>query len=259
MVWSVDPILFELGPFSVKWYGLLFAISFIVGFYIMERIYRLESKPVESLNSLLMVMVVATIVGARLGHCLLYDPGFYLSHPLEILKIWKGGLASHGGAIGIVSGLWIYSRKHEAQPVLWLLDRIAIPVALAGSFIRLGNFFNSEIVGEPSDVPWAIVFARLDGLARHPAQLYESVAYLIIFGSLLAIYRRLGPSIPAGRLIGLFMILVFGARFMIEFVKTAQAAYSLPFALSVGQFLSIPAILIGIWLLYKSFSPKWSG
>ena len=259
MNWNVDPILFELGPLSVRWYGVLFALSFLLGHFIVERIYRLEGKPVEDLGPLLMVMMLSTIIGARLGHCLFYDPVYYLSHPIEILKVWEGGLASHGGAIGIVTGLVIYSRKHPSQPFLWLLDRIAIPIALAGSLIRLGNLFNSEIVGDPTNVPWAIVFERLDALPRHPAQLYESLAYLIIFFVLHRMYKKAGPSIPRGRLIGVFLVLVFGARFVIEFVKTEQAAYSLPFELSVGQLLSIPAILIGLWLLSKSFKSNCSG
>lgn len=257
-VWNADPILFELGPLSVKWYGVLFATGFLVGYAIMSRIFRLEGKPQEDLGDLLIYMMVATIVGARLGHCFFYAPEYYLSNPLDIVKVWEGGLASHGGAIGITLGLWLYSGRHPSQPFLWLLDRIAIPTALAGSFIRLGNFFNSEIIGVPSDWPWAVVFARVDHIPRHPAQLYESLAYLLIFGVLAAVYRRQGPDVRRGKLLGLFLILVFGARLLIEIVKTQQAAYSLPFALSVGQLLSIPAVLVGVWLVWASCSKKWS-
>lgn len=256
-VWNADPVLFELGPLSVKWYGLLFATGFLVGYAIMSRIYRLESKPQEDLGTLLLYMMVATVIGARLGHCFFYAPGYYLSNPLEIVKVWNGGLASHGGAIGITFGLWFYSLRHPSQPFLWLIDRIAIPTALAGSFIRLGNFFNSEIIGEPTDLPWAVVFARVDDIPRHPAQLYESVAYLLVFGVLAAVYTRLyrghGSDMPRGRILGLFLVFVFSARVLIEIVKTPQAAYSLPVALSVGQLLSIPAVLIGIWLVWRSF------
>ena len=257
-IWDFDPVFFELGPLTVQWYGVLFSLAFLVGYTIMSRIYRLENKPQEDLGDLLVYMMVATIVGARLGHCLFYAPGYYLSNLLEILKVWEGGLASHGGAIGIALGMWMYSRRHPSQPFLWLLDRLVIPTALAGSFIRLGNFFNSEIIGEPSDAPWAIVFAGIDRIPRHPAQLYESVAYLIIFGLLAAVYRRLEPDIPRGRILGLFLVLVFSARMLIEVIKTQQAAYSLPFAMSVGQLLSIPAIMIGVWFIWQSnsFTPE---
>lgn len=254
--WNADPVLFELGPLSVKWYGLLFAAAFLVGYAIMDRIFRMENKPQEDLGDLLIYMMVATIVGARLGHCFFYAPAYYLRNLLDIVKIWEGGLASHGGAIGITLGVWLYSRRHPTESFLWLLDRIAIPTALAGSFIRLGNFFNSEIIGEPSNGPWAIAFARVDNIARHPAQLYESLAYLLIFGILAAVYRKQGADIPRGRILGLFLVLVFSARVLIEVVKTQQAAYSLPFALSVGQLLSIPAVLIGVWLIWRSYSGK---
>jgi len=257
-VWNANPILFEVGPLSVKWYGVLFATGFLVGYAIMSRIFRLEGKPQEDLGDLLLYMMVATVVGARLGHCFFYAPEYYLSNPLDIVKVWEGGLASHGGAIGITLGLWLYARLHPSQPFLWLLDRIAVPTALAGSFIRLGNFFNSEIIGVPSDRPWAVIFARVDHIPRHPAQLYESLAYLVIFGVLAVVYRRQGPDVSRGKLLGLFLVLVFGARLLIETLKTQQAAYSLPFAMSVGQLLSIPAILIGIWFVWASSSKQWS-
>jgi prolipoprotein diacylglyceryl transferase len=203
-------------------------------------------------DNLLLVMMVSTIVGARLGHFLFYDPAFYLSHPFEILKVWKGGLASHGGLLGILIGLWIYSRKRPSQPYLWLLDRIAVPTALAGSFIRIGNFFNSEIIGEPTSLPWAIVFDRVDPFPRHPAQLYESVCYLVIFGILWRVYWRRRQETPRGLLLGLFLVLVFSARFLIEFVKVHQAAYGMGFPLSVGQLLSIPAVVAGVLLLIRA-------
>ncbi|GMQ82718.1 MAG: prolipoprotein diacylglyceryl transferase [Rhodothermia bacterium] len=255
-VWNVDRVLIELGPFSIKWYGLLFATGFLIGYEIIRRIYVLEEKPEEDLGRLLVYMLVATVVGARLGEVVFYNPDYYFSHPFEILKVWKGGLASHGGGIGIGIGLYLYSRSRDAQPYLWLLDRIAIPTALAGALIRLGNFFNSEIIGDPTDVPWAVVFSRVDSLPRHPAQLYESVAYVLIFAVLYSIYRRRGRSVPDGLLLGLFFLMVFSARFFIEYVKAQQAAYILPVPLSVGQLLSIPAILLGIGLLIYSSSIK---
>ena len=248
----MSPEIFQLGPFSIRWYGLLFATAFFLGFLYMRRVYVRERKSVADLDSLLIYMMISTIVGARLGHCLFYDPGYYLSNPLEIIKVWRGGLASHGGAIGIFTGLYLYSRKHPDQPYLWLLDRVAVPVPLAGFFIRLGNLFNSEILGIPTDKPWAIVFARIDELPRHPAQLYESISYLLIFVLLNLTYRKFGERTPPGLLVGLFLVLVFTARFIIEFVKVRQADFGIFLPLSVGQLLSIPAIIAGVILLIRA-------
>ena len=151
IVWDASPILFELGPLAIRWYGLLFATGFLVGFIIIKNVFEREGKPLEDLDRLLIVMILATVVGARLGHGLFYHPGFYLSNPLRLIEIWKGGLASHGAGIGIVTGIWLYSRKRPEQPFLWVLDRIAIPIALGACLIRVGNLFNSEIVGIPSN------------------------------------------------------------------------------------------------------------
>lgn len=251
--WEGDPILFELGPLSVRWYGLLFAAGFLLGFAIMSRIFELERKPPKDLDVLLGYMMVGTIVGARLGHTMFYHPEFYLTHPVEILKVWKGGLASHGGAIGILVALYLYSRSRPEQPYLWVLDRMAIPTALGGFFIRIGNFFNSEILGQPSELPWAVVFARIDQVPRHPAMLYESFSYGLIFLLLYGVYQRVGPRVPRGALFGLFMALVFSARFMIEFVKMRQAPFAEGWPISMGQLLSLPAILIGIGMLIWAF------
>ena len=258
MYWDIDPVLFELGPLSIKWYGLLFATAFLLGTVIMTQIYRIEGKPEGDIGTLTMYMMVATVVGARLGHCLFYDPGYYLSHPLEILQVWKGGLASHGGAIGITIGLLLYAKKHATQPFLWLMDRIVIPAALGGSLIRVGNFFNSEIVGNPSDLPWAVTFARLDLIPRHPAQLYEATAYVVIFIVLGWVYKNSIYKPPPGKLTGLYLVLVFSVRILVELVKTQQEAFNVPLGLSVGQLLSFPAVIIGLVLLARSNSIKWS-
>ncbi len=250
--WDVSPELLRLGPFALRWYGLCFVLGFLLGYFIVRWIFQREHKPERDLDRLLFYMLAGTIIGARLGHCLFYEPAFYLRHPLEILMIWKGGLASHGGAIGILISLYLYSRSRPEQPYLWLLDRIAIPTALGGCFIRLGNLFNSEILGTPTDVPWAFVFARIDDVPRHPAQLSESIVYLLIFAVLLAVYRKLGERTPRGLLTGLFLALVFGARFPIEFVKVRQAAFGEGLPLSMGQLLSIPMILAGLVLLWRA-------
>lgn len=248
--WDVSPIIFELGPFAVRWYGLLFALSFFLGFFIMRWIFRREQRPERDLDQLLLYMVAGTIIGARLGHVIFYDPGYYFSNPVEIIKVWRGGLASHGGAVGILIALYLYTRRRPDQPYLWLLDRIVIPVALAGSFIRLGNLFNSEILGVPADVPWAFVFARVDPVPRHPAQLYESIGYAVIFTVLFVLYRRSERVRESrGLLLGLFLTSVFTWRFLVEFVKVRQAAFEDAFLLSVGQLLSIPAIIAGVVLI----------
>lgn len=254
--WNVSPTIVEIGPLAPRWYGLLFALGFVVGFYVMRSIFQREGKPEADLDRLLLYMLGGTIVGARLGHVLFYEPGYYLSHPLQILMIWRGGLASHGGLVGILVALWLYARNRPGQPYLWLLDRIAVPAVLAGAFIRLGNLFNSEILGRTTDVPWAFVFVQapppFNNAPRHPAQLYESISYVLIFAVLMAIYRRSGARTPRGLLAGLFLVLVFSARFLIEFVKVRQAAFGEALPLSVGQLLSLPAILVGVALLLYS-------
>lgn len=250
--WGVGPDIFSLGPITIRWYGLLFATAFFLGFLYMRYVFVRENRPVASLDSLLMYMMISTVVGARLGHCLFYDPGYYLSNPIEIIKVWRGGLASHGGAIGILIGMYMYAKKQANQPYLWLLDRVVVPIALAGSLIRLGNLFNSEILGVPTEKPWAIVFTRVDDLPRHPAQLYESVSYLFIFLFLNLVYRKLGEKTPRGLLLGLFLVLVFSARFLIEFVKVRQAAFGEALPLSIGQLLSIPAVLAGLFFLIRA-------
>ncbi|MEJ2543846.1 MAG: prolipoprotein diacylglyceryl transferase [Calditrichaceae bacterium] len=175
--WNVNPEIFHIGFISIRYYSLLFMLSFILGIAIFHGVYKRENKPKEDLDPLLIYMMLGTVIGARLGHCLFYDPSYYLSNPIKILKVWEGGLASHGAAIGILLSLYLYSRKHPDQPFLWLVDRIVITVALAGFFIRMGNLFNSEIIGKPTDVPWAFKFIRAqvpDPLTpRHPTQIYE--------------------------------------------------------------------------------------
>ncbi len=249
--WNVNPEIFRIGFVAVRWYSLLFMLAFVAGIYIMNKIYKLENKPVEAVDPLLMYMLFSTVIGARLGHCLFYDPAYYLRNPVKILMVWEGGLASHGAAIGILTGLYLYSRKYKDQPFLWLVDRVVIPVALAGAFIRTGNLFNSEIIGAPTDLPWAFVFDRVDQIPRHPSQIYEALAYLFIFVILYRLYMKQKENTPKGQLLGLFLILVFGFRFFVEFVKANQEAFEQGMTLNMGQILSIPAVLAGVWLLYR--------
>ena len=254
--WSVSPEIFKLGPFSIRWYGLLFALGFIVGYQIMFYIFKLEKKKQKDLEALTITMILGTVIGARLGHCLFYEPEYYLSHPIEILTVWHGGLASHGAAIGIALALWYYVRKRPDISMVWILDRIGIVTALAGCFIRLGNFFNSEILGSPADNPWSVVFTRIDQIPRHPAQLYESISYLAIFIILFLIYRGKKGKTAPGLLFGLFFLLVFGMRFIIEFFKDVQVDFERTMTLNMGQLLSIPLILIGIAFIIYSFKKK---
>jgi prolipoprotein diacylglyceryl transferase len=253
-VWSSSPEMFSLGPLSIRWYGVFFALSFLIGLYIMTRIFELEKKKEADLNQLFYFIIAGTVIGARLGHCLFYEPGFYLSNPIEILKIWRGGLASHGGGIGIITAVYLYSKRHNDQNMLWVLDRLSLPTMLGSAFIRLGNFFNSEIIGNPTEVPWAVVFVRIDMLPRHPTMLYESAVYIVIFAILMAGYWLWQWQKRPGLIFGSLLSSVFVARFFIEFTKTRQASYGVDLPISVGQWLSIPFVLVGVYLLYRALT-----
>lgn len=250
LVWNPDPVLIDFGLIKIRWYGLLFATAFLLGFNIMKSIYIKEERDEENLDSLFVYLVVGTIVGARLGHCFFYNPSYYLSNPFKLIAVWEGGLASHGGGIGILTALYFYQKKFN-ESYLELLDRLTIPTALGGMFIRIANFFNSEIIGVPTLSTWGVIFKRVDMIPRHPAQLYEAFSYGLIFIFLFFLYKKIGERLGNGTLFGLFLLLIFGARFMVEFVKTKQAFYSSGFILSTGQTLSIPFILIGLFFTIK--------
>ncbi|MCQ8128248.1 prolipoprotein diacylglyceryl transferase [Methylomonas rivi] len=242
-IWNIDPIFIDFGLIKIRWYGLMFAMGFVGSFMTMQWIYQREGRNVEELDTLLWYMVIATIVGARLGHTLFYDPAYYLSHPVKILAIWEGGLASHGAAIGILTALYLYRRRF-GDSYFWLLDRVTIPTALAGALIRIGNFFNSEILGLPTQEPWGVIFARVDPLPRHPVQLYEALGYLLVYGVCLQIYKKQAGK--PGFVFGCFLVMMFSARFLLEYFKTEQAMYDTGLALTAGQLLSIPFFLAGI-------------
>ncbi len=252
--WNVDPTIFHLpfGEMEVRWYGLLFASAFILGYYIMLKFFKKEGLTVELLDKLTLYMALGTIIGARLGHCFFYQPDYYLQNPLEILMIWHGGLASHGAAIGILIALYLFVRKYN-KPYLWILDRIVIVVALSGFFIRMGNLMNSEIYGETTGLPWGFIFVRNnETIPKHPTQIYEALSYLLIFAFLLFLYYKNDAKIRKGFLFSLFMILVFTARFFIEFIKEAQVPFEQYLAINMGQILSIPFVLAGGVLLFFS-------
>lgn len=246
LIWNIDPIFIDIGFLKIRWYGLMFASGFVGSFLTMQWIYNREGKNIEELDTLLWYMVIATVLGARLGHTLLYDPAYYLSHPLKILAIWEGGLASHGATLGIILALYLYTRKY-GDSFFWLLDRVSIPTALAGALIRIGNFFNSEILGLPTQEPWAVIFSRIDFVPRHPVQLYEAFCYLLVYGICLQIYKKYHQR--SGFAFGCYLCLAFSARFAMEYFKTEQAMYDTGLALTTGQVLSLPFFLVGVVLI----------
>lgn len=347
ILWDQDPVLFRMGGFEARWYGLFFAMAFVIGQLIIARIFKAEGKTEKQVESLTLYMIVATVVGARLGHCLFYEPDYYLANPVEILKVWKGGLASHGATIGIILAMYLWARK-EKTTWLWILDRIVIVVALGGAFIRLGNLMNSEIVGKPTDSPLAFVFAHagreaieasapevvkglhfrkdpkaegvflngggaprvhilaeleapgadpivLQGYAerqlpaalmsydeahehfrpedaplnpklangtlevdlaavpRHPAQLYEALSCIVLFLLLYTTWSRRKGSLPDGRLFGAFVVVLFTLRFAYEFLKENQVAFEDTMTFNLGQSLSIPLVMVGLYILSRSY------
>jgi len=249
-------------------YGLLFVTGLVIGYFIIKRMFNKEGVKDDYLDKLVLYMVLATVVGARLGHVFFYGPYWgvdgYFSNPLSIFKIWEGGLASHGGAIAILIALLIYSRRVVKKPMIWILDRIAAPIAIAACFIRLGNLINHEIVGIPTNLPWAFSFSRFynqelggyDLTPRHPAQLYEAICYLLAFLILIFIYWKKRGYEKPGLVFGLFLVLVFGTRFCVEFIKIGQTARDSVLFLNTGQILSIPLVLAGVYILWKALKKK---
>ncbi len=288
ITWNVDPVLFHLGSLQVRWYGLLWALGFLIGYFIMKRIYQREKMAEDALDKLLIYMLVSTVVGARLGHCLFYEPDYYLSNPLKIFAVWEGGLASHGGAIGILIGLWLYMRnynkskkeKNDLQHInyIWILDRIVVAVCLVGALIRVGNVMNHEIYGTPTSLPWGFVFLRgseqfcgtfdnytpcfawdapcppSEWLPCHPTGLYEAFFCLVAMGILLWMYYKhdLGHKQP-GLMFGTFLVIIFGSRICIEFLKNVQVEFERNMVFDMGQWLSVPFVLIGIGMIVWSF------
>ena len=288
ITWNVDPVLIHLGSLQIRWYGLLWALGFLIGYFIMKRIYKREKMTDDSMDKLLIYMLVSTVIGARLGHCLFYEPDYYLSNPLKMLAVWEGGLASHGGAIGILIGLWLYVRdynkskkeKDNLQQInyIWILDRIVVAVCLVGALIRVGNVMNHEIYGTPTSLPWGFVFMRgseqfcgtfdnytacnawdapcppSEWLPCHPTGLYEAFFCLVTMGILLWMYykRDLGHKQP-GLMFGTFLVIIFGSRILIEFLKNVQVDFERNMTFDMGQWLSVPFVLIGIGMIVWSY------
>ena len=258
IIWDVNPEIFSIGSFSIRWYGLLFASGFLVGQRIMAHIFRKEGLKETLLDSLLLTMVITTVVGARLGHFLFYEPEVLFKNPLRVILPSFAGLASHGATIGILLGLYFYARAKKMN-FLWVVDRIVIVVALAGCFIRMGNLMNSEIIGKVTDVPWAFVFTRnfeFTQYPRHPAQLYEAIACLVLCFLLFWMWNKRKTQTSQGLLLGIFLIWVFGLRFVIEFFKENQVAFENELPFNMGQILSVPAVILGIVFLVYAFKNK---
>ncbi len=266
IIWDASKDIFTIPGINwpVRWYGLLFACAFLGSQFIMSKVFKIEQRPPKYLDILTIYIVAGTVLGARLGHCLFYQPEVYFKHPLDILKIWEGGLASHGGAIGIILAIWLYC-KRTGESLMWLFDRITLVVPFSGMLIRIGNLMNHEIVGLPTNVSWGFKFMRndedlaelaLDGVAipaRHPSQLYEAAFCLFLFLLMLYLWKTRRHVLPPGFMFGLFCVLLFTQRFIGEFFKEVQVSWENKIDFNMGQNLSIPFIIFGAFLMFSSY------
>ena len=270
--WEPSETIFKIGDFGIHYYSLMFVIAFTLGYYLMKRMFNKENISEEFIEPLLVYVVFSTLIGARLGEVFFYNWDYYSNHLIEILLpirekenggflfgllnnyefIGFRGLASHGASIGIILGLYIYQRKYNYKPLLWLLDRLSIPVSLGAFFVRIGNFFNSEIVGKYTGNNFGVIFInRGETLPRHPTQLYESFGYLILFLILNYLYKNRENN--NGYLFGIFLSTMFTIRFIVEFLKESQGGFESKLTLlSTGQWLSIPMILSGLFIIIYS-------
>ena len=275
VTWTASPNIFD-GFVTVRWYGVMFAIGFWFGYEVVYRIFKHEGARESWVNALFFFVVIATVVGARLGHVFFYDWDYYSQHLSEIPKIWEGGLASHGGVLGIIIAIWLYSKWITKKPMLWTFDRVVVPVGLVAALIRIGNLMNHEIYGGPTTMPWGFKFITNDAPTRyldqfvngatptpefftvpcHPTQIYEALCYLLIFGIVMWMYWKRNLQERPGLIFGVFMLGIFVPRFCIEFLKNVQEAWEVGLrqscGLDMGQILSIPFIVLGIWLVVRA-------
>lgn len=268
ITWDVDPAIFHILGREIRWYGLLWAIGLLAAMIIVQRIFQKENIQPKWFDSLVSYIIIGIIVGARLGHCLLYAPEYYLANPLKILAVWEGGLASHGGTIGIIIAVYLYSRKVTHKSMLWTFDRIIVPTGLTAALIRIGNLMNSEIYGKPTTQPWGFNFVRdkswhlplsqggSDALPCHPTQIYEAAIYLLVFIICYTLYYKTDAKKRQGFILGVAMIIIFAGRFFIEFLKNIQEPFEnaliSTIGINQGQLLSIPFIIWGIWLIWHA-------
>lgn len=242
VIWHPNPEIFKMGGFAIRWYGLLFALGFYFGYLVIKYFLKKEQQNKNLLDPLLLYVALGTVIGARLGHCLFYEPEIYLKQPLQILFVWKGGLASHGAAVGIILSLILFA-KRKKLPILYLFDRISVVVPLGGALIRVGNLMNSEIFGIPTQLPWAFVFSNIDTIPRHPTQIYEALFCLILFAFLLYIYLKNEGEPKPGIIFGYLILFLFLFRFFIEFLKENQVDFENELTFNMGQYLSIPFVI----------------
>ncbi len=268
--WNVDPEIFSFGVLTVRWYGLLWALGIYATLLIVQKLYKHENHPEEWIDKQFMYVVIGTILGARLGHCFFYEwyelpqpitflgvkfnyfnP--YLKEPWNLVKVWEGGLASHGGAIGILVAMYLFSRNVTHKGVFWGLDRLVLGVAITGAMIRLGNLMNSEIYGGTTSLPWGFIFERNgETVPKHPTQIYEMIYCLVTFGVLWWLYWKKEAYKRTGLLLGVFLIGIFFSRFLLEFIKNDQEAFESHLFLNMGQILSLPLIVLGFYLIINN-------
>lgn len=269
--WNVNPVIFHIGSFGLRWYSIGFVLAFTLGYIIVANMFKREKVDSKYLDSLLLYLFLAVLIGARLGHCIFYDASYYLTgeHWIEIIlpfgktpNGWKftgyEGLASHGAAVGVLVAIWLYYRKYQMNPV-WFVDRLVIVIALGGAFIRIGNLFNSEIYGVQTSLPWGFIFEQNnETVPKHPTQLYEALSYLIIFAVCYLVYLKKQSRLRPGVLFGWWLIALFGVRLLIEFVKEEQVDFEKGMTLDMGQWLSIPFILLGVVMCILGYKGVFS-
>ncbi|MCC8155105.1 MAG: prolipoprotein diacylglyceryl transferase [Tannerellaceae bacterium] len=267
ITWTVDPTIFSIGSREIRWYGLMFAVGFSIGYMIVARMWKKENLNPAWIDSLLIYTVVGTVVGARLGHCLFYNPGYYLANPIEILKVWEGGLASHGGTLGIIIAIYFYSKRVSHKSMLWAFDKLVVPTGLVTAMIRFGNLMNHEIYGHPRDLAWGFRFIEnlhawrmgaepVFSPPSHPTQIYEALVYLLTFILCMWLYFKKEAYKKEGLIFGIFMICIFGSRFFIEFLKNNQEAFEEGMTFNMGQWLSIPFVILGVWCIWRALKKK---
>ncbi|MFA6877131.1 MAG: prolipoprotein diacylglyceryl transferase [Parabacteroides sp.] len=263
ITWTVDPAIFTIGSHEIRWYGLAFAIGFLIGYKIVEKMWKQEKLNPAWIDSLLLYTFLGTVIGARLGHVLFYAPGYYFANPIEIFKIWEGGLASHGGTLGIIIAVYFYSRRVSHRSMLWAFDKLVVPTGLVAAFIRLANLMNHEIYGHVTNLPWGFRFiTNLHAWKQgadpiftapcHPTQLYEALCYFITFIICMWLYFKKKAWKKEGFIFGVFMICIFTARFFIEFLKNDQEDFEANMILNMGQCLSIPFVLAGCYFVWRA-------